>query len=315
MSQSRKITDGALLTAIYIALLLLVVFVPFIVTVGIFILPIPFIMYASRHGFKPTLLMFFVALLLSFIFATVISVPLTIMVGIGGIVIGSAIHRNLSAYETWAQGTLGFIVGIVLVVLIMQFTMDINIYNEMDTAIKDSVQMTKTMMDQMGVLSGPEAEKQIEVLEQQMYDFKDIIPSSIAIISIFFALFSQWLSYKMMNRIEGKKLAFPPFKELNLPTPIIWFYFFAIMMGLVELDETGAFYMVVINALTITSTLIAIQGFSFVFFYADHKKVHKAVPISILVITLIIPFLFLFIIRIIGIIDLGFSLKNRIARS
>lgn len=312
MNQSKKITDGALLTAVYIALLLIVVFVPVVVSFGIFILPIPFILYASRHGFKPTIIMFLVALLLSLVFATAVSLPLTVLAGIGGMTIGSAIHRNLTAYETWAQGTVGFIIGIVIVVLLLQLLLGVNIYNEMDVAIEDSVTMTKTIMDQMG-LGGPETDEQIEQLEKQMYDFKDIIPSSIAAISILLAFLSQWLSYKLMNRIENKRLAFPPFKQLNFPIAIIWIYFIALILGLINLDPDGAIYLVVANVMALTIILIAIQGFSFIFFYADHKKVHKAVPITILVISLLFPFLFLFIIRIIGIIDLGFSLKRRLA--
>lgn len=312
MNQSKKITDGALLTTVYIALLLIIVFVPFIVMIGVFILPIPFIIYAARHGFKPTLVMFLVTLLLTSIFATVVSLPMTILAGIGGIVVGSAIHRKSTAYETWAQGTLGFVVGLVLIMVLLQLFMDINIYNQMDIAINDSINMTKTIMNQMGI-SGPDVQNQIELFEQQMYGFKDLIPSSIAIISIVFAFISQWLSYKIMNRIEHTKYAFPPFKQLNFPISIIWIYFFALIIGFVDLDPAGGIYLAVINILSLTMLFLAIQGFSFIFFYADHKEIHKAVPITALVITVIFPFLFLFIVRIIGIIDLGFSLKSRIA--
>jgi len=311
MNYSKKITEGALLTAVYIVLLLVVIFVPFIFTFGVFILPIPFIIYASRHNWKPSLMMLLTAILLSLIFATVISLPITLLVGIGGIVIGSAIHQKLSSYETWARGTIGFIIGMVLVILILQFVADVNIYNEMDVVIEDSIAMTKSIISQLGLEQ--DVELQFDLIEEQMYAFKDLLPSSIALFSILFAFISQWVSYKIINRLDQKQLSFPPFKNFNFPNSLIWIYFFALIFSFVDLDPTSSLYLIVYNALTVSTVLIAIQGFSFVFFYAEHKKIHKAAPISIVIVSLLLPFIFLFLIRIIGIIDLGFSLKARLS--
>lgn len=312
MNQSKKITEGALLTAIFIVLLFLVLFVPIIGTIGLFALPIPFIIYASKHGFTPALLMLTVAIAISFMIATAASLPFTIFAGIGGIFIGVAIHRNLSPYETLARGSLGFIVGFLLIILALQFLLNINIYYEIDKLITESMNMIRTFIEQTGVGT---SEEQIKLFEDQMNLYKDLLPSSIAIVSLFFAFISQWLSYKILNRMGNVKRAFPPFKNLNFPVAIIWFYFFALILSLVELDPSSGLYLVVQNTLALLTVFVAIQGFSFIFFYADHKKAHKAVPITILIVTLIIPFLFMFIVRIIGIIDLGFSLKERIANS
>src|SRR5690625_1249241 len=159
--------------------------------------------------------MLVVAILLSLIFATAISLPITLFVGIGGIIIGAAIHLKLKAYETWARGSVGFIIGMLLVLLILQFVVGINIYNEMDVIIGESITMTHSIIDQFGF--DEEAIAQLELFEEQMYAFKDLLPSTIAIIGILFAFLSQWISYKVLNRIENKQLFFPPFKRLNLP--------------------------------------------------------------------------------------------------
>jgi len=311
MNQSRKITDGALLTAVYVVLLLLVIFIPFFISFGVFILSIPFIIYAAKYNWKPSLIMFSVAILLSFVFATIVSLPLTLLAGIGGIAIGSTMSMNLSAYEVWARGTLGFIVGFVLVVLILQFVLNINIYAEMDIIIEESINMMKTIIDQFDF--GAEVENQIVMFEEQMYTFKDLLPSSIALVSILFAFLSQWISYKIINKMENRNLSFPPFKNFNLPVAVLWIYFFALILSFIDLNHDDGLYLVILNIIALTIVLIAIQGFSFVFFYADLKNLHKAIPIMVVVLTLLLPFLFLFIIRIIGIIDLGFSLKSRLA--
>lgn len=311
MNQAKKITDGALLTAIYIVLLLIVIFVPFIMLIGLFILPIPFIMYTTRHGYRPALLMLFAALSFSLLFATIVSLPVTLLMGIGGIVIGNAVHKQLKPYETWARGTVGFIVGIILVILLLQIVMNINIYTEMQTMIEESIDMTKKLLTQFG--AGEGELKQLGPIEEQMRAFPDLLPSSIAVTSILIAFVSQWLSYKIMNRAENRQLFFPPFKQLNFPISIIWIYFLALIIMLATMNTTGSLYIATINIMALVTTLIAIQGYSFIFFYADHKKMHKAIPIVVTVVTLLIPFFFMFIIRILGIIDLGFSLKARLA--
>ncbi len=310
MNQSKKITDGALLTAVYIVLLLIVVFLPITQILGIFILPIPFVIYSARYGFEPCLLMFGTAIVLSFIFATAISLPITILAGIGGIVIGDGIHKGRNAYEIWAQGTVGFIVGFVAVLTLLQFVFAINIFDQMDIAIQESMELTQSIVQRLNL--GTEMQEQLEVVREQLLHFKDLIPSSIAIASMLLAFLGQWLSYKVMNRIERKNLRFPAFKDLNFPTFVIWIYFFALIFSFMEMDPDGRFYLVLVNVLAITMAFLVIQGYSFLFFYMDHKKIHQSVPIIIVIVTLFLPTLFMFIIRIIGIIDLGFALKRRI---
>src|SRR5690625_3795116 len=126
MNNSKQITDGALLAAIFIILLLIGIFTPFIFILILFVLPIPFVIYTARHGWKPALLMFAVTLLFSFIIIPIASIPLTILTGIGGIMIGTAIYQDRSAYETWARGTIGFVVGILFVFLFTQFVLNVS---------------------------------------------------------------------------------------------------------------------------------------------------------------------------------------------
>lgn len=310
MNQSKKITDGALLTAIYIILLLIILFVPVIQLFGIFVLPVPFIIYAAKHGFQSGIWMIVIAAVLAFIFATVISLPLTLLSGIGGIAVGSGIHHRKNAYEIWAQGTVGYIIGFVAILLLLQLVFAINIFDQIDVAMNESLEMMRSFFGQLHL--SEEAKAPLEAMEQQMMLMKEMVPVAIAIASIVMAFIGQWVSYKIMNRIDGEKFAFPAFKDLNFPVAVIWIFFFTIILSLMDLDPDSIMYMVLINVESLCVFLIVIQGFSFVFFYMDHKGIHQSVPIIIVIITLFLPFLFMFIIRIIGIIDLGFSLKEKI---
>lgn len=313
MEKSKRITDGALLVAVYIVLLLLLMFVPFVILFGLFVLPIPFILYASRHDLKSAILMFFVTIIVSFIFATVITLPLTLFAGIGGIVIGLAIKRNINPYETWAKGTIGFIIGLVLNILFVQYVLNISIIAEFNAMIEESIQFIKGFMQQTDLLDGNE--EQIQLLEEQMYMFVDLLPSSITVMAIIVAFISQWLSYHVINRLEGKKLSFPSFQKFNLPISIFWMYLIVLILSFFNLTEDQPLYIIVINAMTILVFLLIIQGFSFVFFYTQYKNLHISIPVIFVVISFILPFILLFFVRLLGIIDIGFSLKERIAKT
>lgn len=311
MSKSNKITEAALLTSAYIILLLISVYIPLIGTFTFFALPIPFIMYTAKYNWQPALMMFIAAGLLSFIFATLFSLPMTLLMAIGGIMIGTAIYEKKSAYETWARGAVGFVVGLIGVFLIIQFLFNINIYDEIDTVFAEMMNIMQTTSDQLGM--GDELNEQLEPIAEQMDLLKDLIPASMAIISILMAFVAQWLSYKILNRIDRRSLYFPSFTSFNLPVSLIWLYFIALLLSFFVTDTVSGIYIVVMNVVTLSMLLLMIQGFSFIFFYAEHKKLSKAIPIVIVIVTFLIPGIFFLLIRILGIIDLGYSLKKRIA--
>lgn len=312
MNQSKTLTDGALLTALYIVLLLVTMFVPLVEIVAMFLLPVPFIIFASKYDWKPSLLMLAVALALSSIFPTLFSVPATILMGLGGIMIGSSIYKQLSPYETLARGTFGFIVGLVFIFVISQLVFDVNIVQEVDTMIDQSLNMSKDMMDQLGFANM--AEDQLAIVEQQIEMFKNLIPVGIAIAAVVLALISQWAAYKVINRLENKNYRFPAFRNLTLPVSLIWIYFFVLILTLFELDQNGIVFLAVNNVLALTGFLMMIQGFSFIFYYAHRKNMSKALPVWSIIFALLLPPL-LNLVRLLGIIDLGFRLRDRISQN
>jgi uncharacterized protein YybS (DUF2232 family) len=150
-------------------------------------------------------------------------------------------------------------------------------------------------------------------LREQFNSLPDLIPSLFVLIGLLFSLVSQWLTYKIANRIErNKSFKFPPVKEFTLPTSLLWYYFLSMITMYLTTEESGLVYLAAINVFTLTGILIVLQGFSFLFFYADKKKWSKAIPIIAIVLALLLPQIFLYFIRILGIIDIGFSLRKRL---
>ncbi|MBH0230275.1 YybS family protein [Halobacillus yeomjeoni] len=311
MNNTKRITEGALMTGVYLLLLLVIIFMLGIIgSLLLFVLPVPFIFYTYRHGWKSGALMFIASLIFTMLFATVVSLPITLLAGVGGISLGQAMYKERSSYETWAIGSVGFIIGIVGIYLITQLFFGISWADQVRESLNQAFTMTESMFS--GMLDQENAEEQLQMVREQLNVLPDIIPSVLAITGIVYAFISQWLTYKLVNRIEQTQFKFSPFREMQLPTSILWYYFFSLILNYIVSSENGMVYLAAINVFTLTGILLVLQGFSFIVFYAQVKKWSKAIPIVVIVLSLLLPQILLYLVRILGIIDIGFSLRQRV---
>ncbi|MDC3415051.1 YybS family protein [Aquibacillus sp. 3ASR75-11] len=309
MNGSRKITEGALFIALYLLFLLIAFYVPLADMVAIFILPVPIIVYTMRHGWKQSIVLLLGMLIVSSLFATVLSIPITITMGLGGILIGTGIRSEITAYETWARGTIGFVLGIVFTIIFSQWIFQVNFVQEIENVMEQSIVMSQNMMEQFNLQSNSD---NAQMVFDQMRKMIDLLPVGIVMAAIVLAFVSQWISYKVINRIGQHALYFPAFRHFQLPKVIIWFYLLAIIVTWFQLEDNSSIYLAAWNVSNLVGLLITIQGFSFVFFYSYTKGLSKAVPIITIVIAFLFPLIGLYLVRILGIIDVGFSLRDRI---
>lgn len=314
MNQSRKLTEGAVFAAIYMGLMLATVAIPVLYILTIFLLPVPFVMYASRHGVKPGLLVLTVASLLTIMFFTILSLPMTLLMGAGGLLIGHGIYKKRSVYETWAYGILGFIGGLLFTIAFMQIFLSVNFMSEFETIANEQVGSYVSIIESVGMAdTNPDINLE-EMFTEQIKLIMNLVPAFLALLAIILAFLVQWVSYKIINRVNKQKYRFPPFRMLRLPSSIIWLYLIVILVSLFNLDPAGMFSVGIQNALFILEILLVVQGFSFLFYFADHKKWSKAIPIMSIVITILFPVFLLYFVRILGIIDIGFNLRDRLEK-
>lgn len=312
MNQSKKIMDGTLVIVIYMMLLFITIFVPFLSMVSIFLLPVPFVLYAAKYNWKPSLVIWVLAILFTVLLASIYTIAIPIVVGLGGIIIGSAIYKDLSAYETLARGAFGFVIGLLLLFVSTQVLFQVNFMTELRTMISESVEMSTAFLESVGMQG--QTEQIQELMEIQIQHFIDILPVLLITTAFLLALISQWVSYKMLNRIQKRDLYFPPFRTLRFPTSILGLYLIVIIFSLFELNSSGIVYLIFQNADVLLSFLLAIQGFSFIFYYTHHKKLPKFIPILSIILTVLLPVIFLTLVRIIGIFDIGFNMRERLMR-
>lgn len=88
MNNVHKLTEGAVLLAVFAVLLLISLYVPILGTVSVFFLALPFIMFAAKNNRMGAIVFLTGGVLLSLIIGSIMGIPLALTFGLTGTVIG-----------------------------------------------------------------------------------------------------------------------------------------------------------------------------------------------------------------------------------
>ena len=308
MEQRKQVTEGIWMLAIYILLLLVTLMIPILSIFSVFFLPIPFVLYTRHFNIKGGLSLLVGALVFSAFVIPIFSLPATVIAAGMGILLGYAIHQELSPYETIARGAAGFIMGLIVAMFISQGLFNVNWVTAIGNSMDDSIEMSNSLLDDMGV---ERTEEQTQVLEDQIQLFKDMLPAVFAIVGVVLSWIVQWIGYKILNRKEETPLRFPPIRSIRMPVFILWVYLFVMIGAMMTMDSEGTMYLFMNNLWMLLSFFILLQGISFAFHFAYVKRMPVVLPVIFTIMVLVFP-LVLSLTRILGIIDIGFRLRDRL---
>lgn len=309
MGKTRVLTESAVILAIYIILLLITLYVPILSYITLFILSLPFVIFAAKRGLKNGVFLFAAAVILTILFGSFISIPVTILFGTSGIIIGYLYKKGKTRYEILAVGSIVFLVNFLLLYGVLVVFMDINPLEEFNKTAELSIQTSKVFMAGIGQTLN---EKQLDQLEEALELAPLLIPTVLVFLSVFLAFITQVISTPILKRLKFKTEKWPPFREIKLPRSIIWYYLIVMILMMSQVvDKESILYIGIINLFFVLELLMVVQGLSFIFFFSYHKKLANGIPITILILSLFLPFL-LYIVRIIGIIDLGFNIREEV---
>ncbi|MFP7493200.1 YybS family protein [Terribacillus saccharophilus] len=307
MNNTRKLTEGAMLGGIFIVLLLAAIFIPLINLPALLVMPVPIILYWIRHDFKSGIYFSVIILLLSFI-GTLAGFLMTLSVIIGAAATGYTLHHKQSTYEALLKGAAGYAIGFVLFMAGTQLVSGLNMIEEIQNSYQATLQSVQTDFNKVGVSVTDAQLDQINA----MFDYiMVLIPTMIAVGSLLFAFVSQWLAQKVHNRQSKERILYPPFRRFNLPVVVLFIYFIGSFARWIDMDPNGWLYPIVTNVTELAGILLVLQGFSFYFYFAYHKNLPKVLPIIAVVISILFGTILLYLVRILGIIDIGFRLRER----
>jgi uncharacterized protein YybS (DUF2232 family) len=304
----RKLTEGAILLAAFAVLLLLTIYVPFLGMIVNLFLAVPFMLFASKNDGKSIVVFIVASLLLSFIVGTIMSLPLTLAYGTTGVVIGYLIQKQKNMGVLFITGSLVFLVNLIIIYVASIVLFKVDMITEMIEMMRESLNVSADLLKNFG--NTQDSEKVLEQFNNGLNLIKTLIPTLFVLSSFLIVFIMQLISFPIIKRFGVRVEKWKSFKEISLPKSILYYFLLTLLVNMLMNPEEGSFwYMAIINMTYILQFLMILQGYTFMFYYFDKKGFSKAISITIAIISFLIP-IFLYIVGILGIIDLGFDLRK-----
>ncbi|MEH7345859.1 YybS family protein [Bacillus sp. JJ1532] len=312
MKNVHKLTEGAVLLAAYAVLILITMYIPILGVVSNLFLAVPFILFGAKNTRMFAFVFFIAAVLISLIVGTLLAVPLTLTYGLTGIVIGQLIKERKSRTVSYLAASLVFLATVLIQYAVAVVFFKINFIKESISVLRESIDESRSMLETIGQGS---SEKIIEQFEASLNLLDTLTPSLFVLIALFGVLLIELVSFPIVKRFGVEIERWKAFREIVLPKSILWYYLLTMLASFALNPEEGTYwYMALMNIGFLLQMFMVLQGLSLISYFCHKKGISKAVPIFAVVFTFIIP-IFLSIVRILGIIDLGFDLRKRLEKS
>ncbi|WNV19838.1 YybS family protein [Bacillus sp. SI2] len=309
MKNTKFITEGAALLAIYAMLLLISMYVPILGAVVTFALPLPFILLTIRYKLSSAFVIFTAALFITVIVSQPMNLVKTTMFGLIGIVLGDMYKKQKKPVEILMAGTLAYLIGIMLIYVASIKFFNIDLMKQMQNMFNESMTQSEKIVTAAGM---PISKEQKELFVQMNDILQTVFPSILVMVSVCLSWITVIISGSALRKLKHDVIPWPKFKDIQLPKSIVWYYvIFILLSTFIKVEPTSYLHMVFSNLYVIFALLLVLQGLTFIAFLAHSKGFTKGVPIISFIACMFIPMLFP-LVTILGIIDLGISLRSKI---
>ncbi|HDX9541258.1 MULTISPECIES: YybS family protein [Bacillus] len=309
MKNTKFITEGAALLAIYAMLLLISMYVPILGAVVTFALPLPFILLTIRYKLSSAFVIFTAALFITVIVSQPMNLVKTTMFGLIGIVLGYMYKKQKKPLEILMAGTLAYLIGIMLIYVASIKFFNIDLMKQMQNMFNESMTQSEKIVTAAGM---PISKEQKELFVQMNDILQTVFPSILVMVSVCLSWITVIISGSALRKLKHDVIPWPKFKDIQLPKSIVWYYvIFILLSTFIKVEPTSYLHMVFSNLYVIFALLLVLQGLTFIAFLAHSKGFTKGVPIISFIACMFIPMLFP-LVTILGIIDLGISLRSKI---
>ena len=302
-NQTKAMTQGAMMIALFLILVALAFYVPLVNLIAFLVAPLPLAWYSATYSRGLSIGVGLVAIAASIFIGNLLIVPLALILAIVGLVIGDCLREKKSKiYLLMATGTAILITFALQFVLLVRF-FDVNFIEESMQLARDTYEQS---LEYSASLTGGEV--QMEEQMKQMFDTMEMaLPASITLSVFALAFFMVLVILPILKRLRVEVPKFSPFRDMRLPRAILWYYLIVLSINLFVQPEFGStFYVVMLNCWMVLGVLLTLQGISFIHFVID--AFHYPAFLKVLATIFAIP-MYNFIV-LLGIIDLGFNLRE-----
>ncbi|WP_282062995.1 YybS family protein [Bacillus pumilus] len=309
MKQTKALVEGAIMISIFSVMTLFYLYVPLLSIIFFLAAPIPIILYTIRHGLKKGIAAGAIGIVSSFLIGSInglLTAPILIAVGLGMGVFysrrqpGNAIITGALIY------LFSFLISFVVSVQLFQ----VDIMSVAKESIEQMIPMLESALKQSGA-----SEQNIAKQLKQFREMKDValsaLPVALLIGVTLLAFVNHWFVQPLIKRFVKDMPVLKKFKDMRLPKSMVWYYLLTLLLMLIQTEKGSFLSLVQTSAFQILFILVLIQGFSFIFYYCHEKSISKAVPVFAIVLGVLYPPIGV-IVRIIGIADIGFDLREKV---
>ncbi|PEJ58671.1 hypothetical protein CN692_10435 [Bacillus sp. AFS002410] len=307
LKSTRFITEGAVLLAIYSVLLLIFRFVPFLSLIMAFLMPLPFIILSIKYTIKESLLICCVALGLTLVITSFSLLPVTLMYSTVGIAIGYLIKNERSKGEILLTSTFLYLIHTVLLYILSKAVFHIDIVKQNIDLLTEAIEKSKELSASLGTKTNDDA------LNNLIHTIKlvpTLLPSLLLMTSFILAFLTQLVTFPLIRRLGYKIPKFKPFREFRLPVGFMWIFLIVMFVSFFQLTPGSFLNTAVTNMIFVLQILLVIQGYASIYYFSYLKQFSKAIPTTILIVSLFVQAL-TSIVLLIGIVSIGIFNRRR----
>ncbi|WP_379137695.1 DUF2232 domain-containing protein [Paenibacillus sp. sgz500958] len=220
------------------------------------------------------------------------------------LVMGRWYKKRASAKTTLLAGIITILGEFLLLLFLGKTLFQFDLYNYVNEVLKVTPMIGLNMGD-LG-LTSEEIDK-ISLMTVQ------VIPMTLIISSSMIAVITHSIVRPILNSMNYAVPKLRPMRDWRLPRSFILYYavgFILLLLFSGPDTDNGFMIMISANLLPLLQLAFKLQAIGFLFFVAHEKKWSKVFPVL-----LAVPILFLPSLWIIGVVDLLFPLRERVAKS
>ncbi|MCY7578438.1 YybS family protein [Bacillus altitudinis] len=309
MKQTKALVEGAIMISIFAVMTLFYLYVPLLAIIFFMAAPIPIILYTIRHGLKKGIAAGAIGIVISFLIGSInglLSAPMLIAVGIGM----GVFYSRRQPGQAIIMGALIYLFSFLIYFVVSVQLFQVDILGVAKESIDQIMPMVESTLKQSGD-SDKEIAKKLKQFREMKETALNSLPVTLLIFVTLMSFVNHWFVRPLIKRFVPDMPALKKFKDMRLPKSMVWYYLLTLLLMLIQPEKGSFLSLVQTSAFQILFILVLIQGFSFIFYYCHEKNISKVVPIFAVVLTILFPPIGV-IVRIIGIADIGFDLREKV---
>lgn len=301
-NQTKAITHGAMMIALFLVLIALAFYIPIVNIIALIFAPLPLAWYSATYERGISITISFLAVMSSIVIGSIMILPFAFILGLAGLVVGDCLRQKKSKVFLLMATGIAILFAFAIQFLVMTRFFELNFIDEGMKLARESYEESLEYSAKVMGRAVP-----TEQLTQTFDMMQTILPASITIMVFTLAIIIVAVNLPILKRLGVQVPQFALFRDMRLPRAVLWYYLIVLSINLFMQPEVGTtLYVVMMNLSIVLWVLLTLQGISFIHFAID--TFNYPTYLKVLATLLAIP-LYSFVV-LIGILDLGFNLRD-----